>query len=178
MGQVRTEDMQAGATPRQVVRVLTNAEIIALPTTALLLLAAPGANKLIVPDYAVLIGRFSGGGYTGMVDQSSMRIRHINFALPALNDLTEYVSGGFQSVTSFLAQGEQWTAFDKLETALTGERVIPAVFDIAGTENVGLQIAAINDDGGPVNFGGGHASNELVVSVEYRILNIDTGVFE
>lgn len=169
----------------QVTVTLTNAQIKALPTTAVEILAAPGANKLLVPQVALLHMKWA-------ADYSN-----INASCLLKCDLNgTFVAGLYQhtlsGVASLLAGGGPdgtWVAMTLNQLAWsTTTTATPSVnphfhqgaadsgFYDADIVNTALTVSATNAADG--NFEGGDPDNELQVSVAYLVLNTTTGEFE
>jgi len=170
---------------RQAVASLTNAQIKALPTTPVTIIAAPGANKLLVPHVALAHMKWV-GNYTNINATSSISI---DTAGNFLTSLAEDTLGG---VTALLAGGGpdgSWVPFVIQQIAQAKvTTATPAVnphfhhgvadsgsYD-ADIVNVPLTISMENVGDGPLT--GGNASNVLQISVAYYVLNTITGVYE
>lgn len=145
---------------------LTDAQIKALPTTSVQIVAAPGANKLLLFERAVLqsnlvspytnLSAYSGGDGT------------INITTPEGDNLI--VSDYMESATSIMADSRIFIMGRNVKTNADG-------LSFGGLDpevNGGFFIQAYNTG----DFTGGDAANTLRVSVTYYILDVTTGVFE
>ena len=148
---------------------LTDTQIKALPTTAIQIVAAPGANTAIQFQYGVITLTPSAGAYTNLHADN-----YLNIALGAgLIEASGYVKGYPGDTTVFTG-----AAFPQAAAQGAGffERsVIVNTFTLADVTNAALSIWWSNSDG---NLTGGNAANTLRVSVAYLLLNTSTGEFE
>lgn len=144
---------------------LTDAQIKALPTTAISVVAAPGANKAIVLSSAVWICNFAGGAYadtTGPAPQlfiqgsGSGLTNPQSVAMGAANSVFQTSAGG-----EFGVLGGDFEGFINASATLITNA--PLVIRDAWSDN---------------DYTGGNAANTLRVSVTYYVLNTLTGVFE
>lgn len=150
---------------------LTNAQILALPTTGIQIIAAPGSGFRINFIQATLTAKFTGGAYTGASAVSSS-IQLVNGDGKTLSNYIANDNGvaiPFAYLTTFLDNTNKvatlvpfsettdvaadWGNLAYVETAIT-------------SENKSLVINAAN---GAVNFGGGNAANTLSVKVLYTV---------
>lgn len=131
---------------------LTDAQIKALPTTAIELVAAPGAGKMLIPMLVIGVLDNVAGGYG-------------NFHSP--NCLIYVATGSAGISDSFLAnedtvwgtpEGVQVLQFNLLAGSF-------AVADVPQLENQPVKLTALNFGAG--NLTGGNAANSLQVSVYY-----------
>jgi hypothetical protein len=149
---------------------LTNAQIKALPTTGITLVAAPSAGSRIKVLGATLVARFTAGAYTNVnVTTASLPIQASSGAWlvsPILNDsgssqadLTGFF-GAFNivadlAVPSFFPNGTGgWTQY-----ALTTT--------VANVDGLAVQLKMDNNGSG--NLTGGNAANTLKVTLYYSV---------
>lgn len=156
---------------------LTNAQILALPTTPIDVVPACGIAgyrvKLVGP--VSLIGKFNGGAYSGVdPDYAALVLQVPNgdwATCPIVND--SGWSTGIDRVSSFLENAHQRVVdlpvpyFEGFTaTPPATDWVLPGVdADYASWDNVALQL--FMDNNGAGNLGGGHADNTLRVSCYY-----------
>lgn len=162
---------------------LTDAQIKALPTTPVTVVAAPGASKLIVPTVAVARLAWV-ADYTGIDGDT-----YVNVDLGTNGWVAKLQESTLSGVSALLAGGgPDGTVVAFTVNQLSGATVTPATplvhthqgavvggFYDADVVNVPLTISAYN---GGLNFTGGNVGNALSVSVAYYILNTLTGLFE
>ncbi len=154
---------------------LTDAQIKALPTTPVTLIAAPGAGKLLVFHGALIKKSTAAGAYT-------------NLSLPATQPLVAIYISNMSNPTAPLGNSSASTPNLTLLTALmaadtngfwitpsaniyysAGNAFIESSQNYATTDiNTTLIIKATNGAG---NFTGGNAANTWVVTVFYSIIN-------
>lgn len=147
---------------------LTDAQIKALPTTAIALVAAPAAGKRIQLVQACLIGDFTAGAYTniGLVTPwLALRLGANDISTYIANDAT--ATPAIATLTSFLSAALNQVTLTPLGLPTdNGWGVVPYVADPQYA--TALSIRAINDAAG--NFTGGNAANSLVVDVVYLVI--------
>ena len=149
---------------RQATVSLTDAQIKALPTTPVEIIAAPGAGYavMLLPHWlgSVLQLDTTPGAYTNVSATAAVRFNgQVGFIeWLGLDDLLTYGADAvmYPSVINFGAGGGTVQ-----ETALA--------------ENSAITVDANNDGQG--NFTGGHASNELTLSLVYLVLDLATNAF-
>ena len=159
---------------RKTTTVLTNAEVLALPTTAKQLLAAPGAGfwyRILAITY---VGECTAGAYTNIdatyadirLDYSGGRTYIAGYvvddstATPVVTDLTGLLgTAGQQMVPS------QMYLEDTLAGATGGYVHFNGATAVADIENRALMLAGENNGSG--NWTGGNAANSLTVTVYY-----------
>ncbi len=153
---------------------LTDAQIKALPTTPITVVAAAGASTLIQPQFAYLFAKTSAGAYT-----------NIN----AAGSLTLAVSGyggmGFVPNDASITAGSKTRLTDLLGSATNHQTQLSAYFDTEGVDGWGpvgvvqtmtsgvnqpLQVTLSN--GGSGNLTGGNAANTLTVVVTYVVVAV------
>ncbi len=149
----------------QATTTLTNAQIIALQTTPIALVAAPGANKLAVPVYCNIVQHFPVTPYSTVDAAASLSVSVGDVIASSSVD----ISGSFGSTTPYLAMVPITSAYDVEGFLYIGPN------DQANLLNKAIYLSCYNNS---VNFTGGAAANTLGVSLVYMVLNVTTGLFE
>ncbi len=148
---------------------LTDAQIKALPTTPITLVAAPGAGFFIAHHHTILVATFAAAAYT-----------NIDAAYSAL---ASYYLGDFSQWTNLGIVDELASTVNRLTTFLSNtDKIInlPSYSDTPGNgwvqannvpstiyQNKALAIAADNNGSG--NYTSGNAANTLKVITYYSI---------
>lgn len=166
-----------GGLLHQATVTLTNDQIKALPTTGIQIVAAPGANKMIIPAVGIHVLN-APVAYTNVNADAALHL--------------EYTSGLLASNIGAAGDGIYLDAasatplFGTFTTRLEdGYPVASTIGDVTGNGlssavNNALRIKASNPYPTNVagNFTGGNAANTLWVSVTYYVLDTTTGVYE
>jgi hypothetical protein len=133
---------------------LTNAQIKTLPTTAVEIIPAPGANKAIVP-LIVLAYRSFGTAYTNIDADGTLTFGTTDVAqCPAIAN----VDGGATALTTFLGDTAGMPLY------------LPSATGSSAVENAACVLRSDNGEAGA--FTGGAAGNSLQVTVLYTIVDI------
>ena len=153
---------------------LTNAQVLALPTTAVQLVAAPGAGKLLVPIHATLHLTWV-ADYTNIDAAASVSVRYgtrigLIAAVGSLNEASSAVTSG---VTGLLAEGNAVSAH--LPNLGYKSTVGSNVEGFSGQDdalavNMALVLAVANGAAGA--FTGGDAGNSLKVTLLYYTVTL------
>ncbi len=134
---------------------LTNAQIKALPTTPITIVASAGAGTILLPVGYKYQARFQ-TDYTNADIGAELQVR---FA----GDNGSQLGPG-----RFVAQGPQWSMgavgfFN--QRSLRGQSAADFAFSLLGFDDTALTVAMANASLG--NLTGGHSNNTLVVSIDY-----------
>ncbi len=162
-------------------KTLTNAEIKALPTTGITLLAAQGANTLIAWSEAHLFTSFAAGAYTNINTTYSviqLAINGIGQSLSIVKDST--TTPALTNLTRLLGAAARHVRVSPYIEAAGGggeQYIIPCTAD--GTVGIDTTASLLNqaltiyaDNNGSGNYTGGNAANTLTVVVTYQILTV------
>lgn len=179
-----------GAAVRLATVTLTDAQIKALPTTPITLVAAPGAGFFLQPLRAVLICDASGGVYTNINANAYLNLRRNDWSVDSFAYLVNGNGGGLidttlTDVTDFLAAVSKnlWVplpyangqesgvgagiAWENGWGPMANHSTTSTIYDVTDAENEAIVISAENQGSG--NFTGGHAANTLTVRIYYTI---------
>lgn len=151
---------------------LTNAQVLALPTTAIQLVAAPGAGKILVPLLAWFYVNWT-ADYTNIDASAALGIEYGTTLASALATFQEATDFGNQ-VSNLLADGASHAAVmgpgdfaSSTGGAVSGRGQFA---DDPGVVNAALNVYANNAPSG--NFTGGDAANTIQVTVYYNTLTL------
>ena len=152
----------------QVETTLTDAQIKALPTAAVQIAAAPGANRIIVtPAYAIgaksLALTFNWvADYTNVDAGARLKVQL------GTDEYVEFAEN------FFFAWGESafWSPSNSNEIVASGTY---GPNSLTSVTNQAVFLSVNNAAAG--NFTGGHASNTILASLAYFVLDTTTGLF-
>jgi len=150
---------------RVATKTLTNDEVISLPTTSVEILAAPGANKIIIPIMTVLHANWV-ADYGGIDAGAIICIRLANVDVM---QLTETIAS---SVSSLLTGGGP----DGVSAMLGPLYKVASstVYGISGMYDSDIANKALNIviSGNALDLTGGDAGNTLKVIVYYMVMDV------
>lgn len=146
---------------------LTDAQIKALPSTGIEVVAAQGAGKVVVPSLIICIADFTAGAYTSVTDASWV----------ITDDSGSYYVSGIAAASGMLA-GNVDTNIIQIPAVylepgsggLTGSVVGNGLVPITSLNNSPLKIADVQ--GGVPDYEGGNAANTLKVRVYYVVVDL------
>lgn len=147
---------------------LTNAQILAAPTTPVQILPAPGAGKVIVPFQVVMYSTIV-SPVTNIDGDCSMGLVYgLNWDTNSLDYMWENNDG--TKVSDFLSASQFVFMTTVQKTALNfTNAVLPGVYQII---NNGLYFNATNGNFGAGNFTGGNPGNSIKVFVWYDTISV------
>lgn len=153
-----------GVVIRKKTVTLTDAQIKALPTTAVEIVPAPGAGRMIRVVSTTIWCDTTLGAYTNLADQG-----YITLAVNGQEYFSYLVNDTGESITqlSSLLAGETLVSKALLENSqINAWGVEPLA--LPDVENGAVTLVADNDG----DFTGGHADNYLKVTVLYTIIDV------
>lgn len=148
---------------------LTNAQILALPTTPITLISAPSAGTRIKPIGATFRSDFA-AGYTN-IDAT-----YAACAIYWLGDFSQWAQTGIvddaaATLTRFTdifgALGEETIDTIPYHDSFTNGWVIPNAVGVSLSDGIALAVAMDNNGSG--NLTGGNAANTLTITVYYVV---------
>lgn len=164
----------AGGGVQVATKTLTNAQVIALPTTPVQLVAAPGSGTMIVPLHAIAVlhqvqdyGNVDANAQLAVTHGTSSGPSLLNFSRePTTHGGLDYLlaPGGDSGVMVFAAATLANTPGNPFDAYGPGESV--ATF----YDNAALNLVVNNQASG--NFNGGDSGNSLKVSVTYYTMTL------
>ena len=168
--------------PRQKMVPLTNAQVLALPTTAVEIVPAPGENILIVPQVVLLHMKWV-ADYTNISADCVLKCDLVGTFVAALHEVdlsgvSALLAGGGPDGTwvamtlNQLASAKTTTATPNVDPHNHQGSADSGFYD-ADIVNAALTLSATNTG----DFADGSVDNELQVSVAYYLLDTVTGLF-
>lgn len=149
---------------------LTDAQIKALPTTPIQIIAAPGAGLVLVPFYAW----WYVNGSDNYASINALARVGVGYAGTLSCVLTQFREAGGE-VSNLLANGASHHAFlpPDIKQYDSGGGVLRSsgigqFQDEPGVTNTALEVFAVNPTDG--NFTGGNAANSIKVTVLYAVI--------
>ena len=163
-------ELEAAQMLHQATVTLTDAQIKALPTTPIEVVAAPGANKLLALIEAILLRKFAAGAYTNITD-ANLYLSDVDKSY-----IWTPATAGANASTVFGAADKFTILTPNAQGTSGGNLLATAYSGYALTEAVNKAMYLATDVAS--DFTGGHANNTLIVSVAYLVLNTSTGEYE
>ncbi len=140
---------------------LTDAQIKALPTTAVAIVAAPGAGKRLFVTRGLWRADTTAGAYTNLdATLSKLRLVYSSGTVGASEEIIDDPATPISNLTTFLGTAAT-TEVGLFYWEDDGPHVASAV------ENLGINVNMDNNGSG--NLTGGNAANSLVIWFEYLI---------
>lgn len=156
------------AIPLKATVTLTDAQIKALPTTPIQIVAAPGANKVVMPLSCVASISDEAGGYAS-INANGWIVISTNVA--DLFYLAVNESPTWSIVTAFLSGPSQIVVLSApSQLFIQGWGISANPLARTQVANKAVRISA--DNGGAVNYTGGNAANTLTVTLFYVIIDL------
>ncbi len=156
---------------------LTNAQIKALPTTGIQVVAPQGAGMVANPIAVFYRFKFSGGAYTNI--NTTYADLRIQWQSPAYAYAAGYIvndnstSPGLGDISSIFGNAQdRFVATAPLAGADSGYVVTSGqsiVVQTSGVSNQGLYVGMDNNGSG--NLTGGNAANSLTVTILYAVVD-------
>ena len=164
----------AAASPRQATATLTDAQIKALPSTPVVVVPAPGMNRVLLAPVTqgsmqIVLYLDWYGDYTNIDATATWEC-----AVGPFGPYARYGAGN--KLASFLGWGAGGQAnavwlLSKNDSTVDGA----ALNNLSDVQNQPITLGMVNAALG--NLTGGHAANTLTVSVLYSVLDVTTGRF-
>lgn len=149
---------------------LTDAQIKALPTTAVQIVAAPGVGKMIIVLAAHLTCSFVTGAYTNIDADGSVILIDAETNYEFTGGFSNNVAESFSFVTDIFGQtfSRLVEMPPKLVTVALNFPSPPSYELLENIENQAMRIRAFNSG----NFTGGDPANTLKVTVLYTVVDV------
>jgi hypothetical protein len=144
---------------------LTDAEIKALPTTGIEIIAAPGVGKIILPISIVISFNWV-ADYTGIDANSTIYSAMDGDYGSLLPAISESVDGG---INNLLASSESKVVVMQQPISLFLGNTNPINYSTSQLENKALILFSQNNG---LPFSGGNAANQLLVTAYYFISDL------
>lgn len=150
---------------RQQTTRIPHAQILTLPSTSVELVAAPGANRVLMPVAAHGLLDTTGGAYTAAIDASWLLQRGSRWAGSPTRVNQILATVGVTFVPLHLGGVLIWTG----QEAAWNHQVYGEDFAMAVSDLVNRALAISDAYGGVSDYTGGQAANTLTVSVAYYL---------
>lgn len=149
-------------------KIFTDAQAKTLPTTPLSIIAAPGVNRIIVPQSALILSNLT-SIYTNIHINSVIYFKYTGTAQQVLIVGSEAAAG---SVTSVLAVPINAVAIFPNRIFFTGVSTLDIDAAINQLDVINKGIELVIDNQGSGNLTGGNAANSLNVILCYAVVTI------
>jgi hypothetical protein len=157
-------------------RVLTNAEVKALPTTPITVVAAAGAGKLLIPFFGLWSADTLAGAYTNIAATASFSIKYADTTLCStfIVNAAGITGGATDNVTQLLGNTRltrmPLQQYFDVDTAGNWGLIAARTTTAAGGINSALQVKFDNAAAGALT--GGNNANTLTVTLYYVVVPV------